>query len=94
MGITDSADALQRAIEQSLRGLEGIDTYIDDIFVHEETREIHDSRIKALLSGWMEMVSERQKEAGSLPTEDWFPGTDIDCGRPRSGNSPGSVQDC
>ncbi|MCP3662572.1 MAG: hypothetical protein GY696_08775, partial [Gammaproteobacteria bacterium] len=47
IGMMDSAACFQRAIEQSLSGLEGMVSFIDDILIWGDTKEQHDERVRA-----------------------------------------------
>ncbi len=43
LGLVDLGVAMQKAIHQTLEGIEGCIAYIDDILVFGETKEAHDA---------------------------------------------------
>ncbi|MCP4338026.1 MAG: hypothetical protein GY799_03880, partial [Desulfobulbaceae bacterium] len=50
MGMIDSGAVFCRAIEQTLRGLDGVDSYVDDILIHSRTKAEHDKNLLAICS--------------------------------------------
>lgn len=48
-GINCASEVFHGKLRQLLEGLEGVENYIDDVVVWGETRQIHDTRLKALL---------------------------------------------
>ncbi|MCP4337402.1 MAG: DDE-type integrase/transposase/recombinase [Desulfobulbaceae bacterium] len=50
MGMIDSGAVFCRAVEQTLRGLNGVDSYIDDILIYGKSKEEHDSNLLAICS--------------------------------------------
>ncbi|MCP4346888.1 MAG: RNA-directed DNA polymerase, partial [Desulfobacterales bacterium] len=49
MGLTDSGDAFQKAIDSTLSGLQGVFAYADDVLIGGSTREEHDSRLREVI---------------------------------------------
>ncbi|MCP4364970.1 MAG: RNA-directed DNA polymerase, partial [Planctomycetes bacterium] len=50
MGMIDSGTIFCRAMEQTLRGLNRVDSYVDDILVHGKTKSEHDRNLLAVCS--------------------------------------------
>ncbi|MCP4364538.1 MAG: RNA-directed DNA polymerase, partial [Planctomycetes bacterium] len=50
MGMIDSSAVFCRAMEQTLRGLNGVDSYIDDILIHRRTKAEHDWNLLSICS--------------------------------------------
>ncbi|MCP3665911.1 MAG: RNA-directed DNA polymerase, partial [Gammaproteobacteria bacterium] len=48
MGMTDSGASFQSAVEKCLRGLDGVEPYIDDILIWGKTAAEHDDRVWAV----------------------------------------------
>ena len=49
-GLTNSIATLVRCLRMVLEGIEGVDTYIDDIIIYTETWDDHIRTIKEVLS--------------------------------------------
>ncbi|MCP4364663.1 MAG: hypothetical protein GY800_05125 [Planctomycetes bacterium] len=50
MGMIDSGAVFCRAVEQTLRGLDRVDSYVDDILIHGRTKAEHDWNLLAVCS--------------------------------------------
>ncbi|MCP4344763.1 MAG: hypothetical protein GY795_04460 [Desulfobacterales bacterium] len=50
MGMIDSGAIFCRAVEQTLQGLDGVDSYVDDILIHGRTKAEHDRNLLAICS--------------------------------------------
>ncbi|MCP4336259.1 MAG: hypothetical protein GY679_00190, partial [Mycoplasma sp.] len=50
MGMIDSGAIFCRAVEQTLQGLDGVDSYIDNILIHGRTKAEHDRNLLAVCS--------------------------------------------
>ena len=55
-GISSAPEIFQRAMSRILEGLDGTVCHMDDILIHGETQELHDSRVRKVL--------QRLKDAG------------------------------
>ncbi len=51
MGMIDSGTVFCCTVEQTLQGLDGVDSYVDDILIYGYTKEEHDSRLLSVCSG-------------------------------------------
>ncbi len=49
LGLTDSGASLQRCIEETLQGIEGVTAYIDDILIYAPPEEAHDDVLQKVL---------------------------------------------
>lgn len=72
MGLKDSASAFQKRMHDTLRGLEGVEVYIDDIIVHGRTQEEHDRRLRAALKR-LEAADFRLQTSKVLLSKDTIP---------------------
>ncbi|MCP4341643.1 MAG: RNA-directed DNA polymerase, partial [Desulfobulbaceae bacterium] len=50
MGMIDSSAIFCRAMEQTLRGLNRVDSYVDDILIHGRTKAEHDRNLLSICS--------------------------------------------
>ncbi|MCP4341268.1 MAG: hypothetical protein GY799_20885, partial [Desulfobulbaceae bacterium] len=50
MGMIDSGAVFCRAVEQTLRGLNGVDSYVDDILIYGKSKEEHDENLLSICS--------------------------------------------
>lgn len=48
-GINSAPEVFHRTVKQLFEGIEGVETYIDDILIWGETKELHDSRLRLVL---------------------------------------------
>ncbi len=49
LGLTDSGATIQRALEETLAGIEGVAVYVDNILIFAETKEAHDHILRQVL---------------------------------------------
>ena len=49
-GISSAPEIFQRAMSRILEGLDGMVCHMDDILIHGETQELHDSRVRKVLN--------------------------------------------
>lgn len=61
-GINCAPEIFQKLMEQILSGCEGVMIYIDDVVVHAPTKEIHDERLRKVLSRFREFNVTLNKE--------------------------------
>ncbi len=69
MGLTDSASAFQRWIQQTLVGLPSVIVYIDDIIVFGEDQETHDRNLKNVLQRFPFHTKDGSPSPRSAPEE-------------------------
>ncbi|MCP4338306.1 MAG: RNA-directed DNA polymerase [Desulfobulbaceae bacterium] len=50
MGMIDSSAVFCHAVEQTLQGLDGVDSYVDDILIYGKTKEEHDLNLLSVCS--------------------------------------------
>ncbi len=45
MGMVDSGSVFCQAVEETLSGLDGVESYINDILIYSSTKSEHDQRL-------------------------------------------------
>lgn len=70
MGVNSAPEVFHRTVKQLFKGIEGVETYIDDILIWGETKEQHDHRLRQVLERARVKIFRLNKEKCNVGLEE------------------------